>query len=144
MGVIIINKSVTLTSLGLNLKTPASLLRPTHQFVCFEECFKLILAALGGCRFVWAFSRSRGCGYSSSQCAGFSSGRALSVVSWAAVGAACELSSRSRWAVEHKLSNFGAQASLLRDMWSLPEPGIKPVSPALAGRFLPSAPPGTS
>ena len=79
-----------------------------------------------------------------SLCDGFSSGRAPAVVSWAAVAAACQLSSCSRWAVQHRLSNFGTQASLLRDMWNLPEPGIKPVSPALAGRFLPSAPPGTS
>ena len=29
-------------------------------------------------------------------------------------------------------------------MWDLPWPGIKPVSPALAGRFLTTAPPGKS
>ena len=29
-------------------------------------------------------------------------------------------------------------------MWSLPRPGIKPVSPALAGRFLTTGPPGKS
>ena len=27
-------------------------------------------------------------------------------------------------------------------MWDLPGPGLKPVSPALAGRFLTTAPPG--
>ena len=27
-------------------------------------------------------------------------------------------------------------------MWDLPGPGIEPVSPALAGRFLTTAPPG--
>ena len=27
-------------------------------------------------------------------------------------------------------------------MWDLPEPGIEPVSPALAGGFLTTAPPG--
>ena len=27
-------------------------------------------------------------------------------------------------------------------MWDLPRPGHEPVSPALAGRFLPTAPPG--
>ena len=27
-------------------------------------------------------------------------------------------------------------------MWDLPEPGLKPVSPALAGGFLTTAPPG--
>ena len=29
-------------------------------------------------------------------------------------------------------------------MWDLPRPGIKPVSPALAGRFLTTGPPGKS
>ena len=27
-------------------------------------------------------------------------------------------------------------------MWDLPRPGLEPVSPALAGRFLTTAPPG--
>ena len=30
---------------------------------------------------------------------------------------------------------------LLRGIWNLPSPGIEPVSPALAGRFLPTVPP---
>ena len=29
-------------------------------------------------------------------------------------------------------------------MWDLPGPGLEPVSPALAGRFLTTAPPGKS
>ena len=29
-------------------------------------------------------------------------------------------------------------------MWDLPRPGLKPISPALAGRFLTTAPPGKS
>ena len=29
-------------------------------------------------------------------------------------------------------------------MWDLPEPGLEPVSPALAGGFLTTAPPGKS
>ena len=29
-------------------------------------------------------------------------------------------------------------------MWDLPEPGLEPVSPALAGRFLTTVPPGKS
>ena len=31
---------------------------------------------------------------------------------------------------------------LLRGMWDLPRPGLEPVSPALAGRFSTTAPPG--
>ena len=38
----------------------------------------------------------------------------------------------------------GAQASLLCGMWDLPSSEIKPVSPALAGGFLTTAPPGKS
>ena len=36
---------------------------------------------------------------------------------------------------EHRLSNGGSRAQLLRSIWDLPRPGIEPVSPALAGRL---------
>ena len=41
-----------------------------------------------------------------------------------------------------RLSSCGSRAQLLRGMWDLPRPGLEPVSPALAGRFLTTAPPG--
>ena len=41
-----------------------------------------------------------------------------------------------------RLSSCGSRAQLLRGMWDLPRPGLEPVSPALAGRFSTSAPPG--
>ena len=49
--------------------------------------------------------------------------------------------------VEHRLqtcrlSNCGSRAQLLCGMWDLPRPGLEPVSPALAGRFSTTAPPG--
>ena len=49
--------------------------------------------------------------------------------------------------VEHRLqtrrlSSCGARAQLLRGMWDPPRPGLEPVSPALAGRFSTTAPPG--
>ena len=49
--------------------------------------------------------------------------------------------------VEHRLqmrrlSNCGSRAQLLHSMWDLPRPGLEPVSPALAGRFSTTAPPG--
>ena len=49
--------------------------------------------------------------------------------------------------VEHRLqtrrlSNCGSRAQPLRGMWDLPRPGLEPVSPALAGRFSTTAPPG--
>ena len=48
---------------------------------------------------------------------------------------------------EHKLqmrrlSSCGPRAQLLRGMWDPPRPGFEPVSPALAGRFSTTAPPG--
>ena len=42
----------------------------------------------------------------------------------------------------HRLSSCGSRAHLLRGMWDLPRPGLKPVSPALSGRFSTTAPPG--
>ena len=49
--------------------------------------------------------------------------------------------------VEHRLqtrrlSSCGSRASFLRGTWDLPRPGLEPVSPALAGRFSTTAPPG--
>ena len=41
-----------------------------------------------------------------------------------------------------RLSSCGSRAQLLRGMWDLPGPGLEPVSPALAGRFSTTAPPG--
>ena len=38
----------------------------------------------------------------------------------------------------------GARAQLLLGMWNLLRPGIEPVSPALAGGFLTTGPPGKS
>ena len=41
-----------------------------------------------------------------------------------------------------RLSNCGSRAQSLCGMWDLPRPGLEPVSPALAGRFSTTAPPG--
>ena len=41
-----------------------------------------------------------------------------------------------------RLSGCGSRAQLLRGMWDLPRPGLEPASPALAGRFSTTAPPG--
>ena len=42
------------------------------------------------------------------------------------------------------LSSCGPLAQLLHSMWTLPGPGIKPMSPALAGKYLSTAPPRKS
>ena len=41
-----------------------------------------------------------------------------------------------------RLSSCGSRARLLCDTWDPPRPGLEPVSPALAGRFSTTAPPG--
>ena len=41
-----------------------------------------------------------------------------------------------------RLSNCGSRAQLLCGVWDLPRSGLKPVSPALAGRLSTTAPPG--
>ena len=41
-----------------------------------------------------------------------------------------------------RLSSCGPRAQLLRGMWDLPRPGLKPMSPALAGRLSTTVLPG--
>ena len=102
-------------------------------FLIFNEltCFTYLFTFWGLC---WVFVSVRGLslvvasgGHSSSRCAGLSLSRPL--------------------VVEHRLqtrrlSSCGSRAQLLRGMWDLPRPGLEPVSPALAGRFSTTAPPG--
>ena len=66
-------------------------------------------------------------GHSSSRCAGLSLSRPLVA---------------EHRLQMHRLSSCGARAYLLCGMWDLPRPGLEPVSPALAGRFLTTVPPG--
>ena len=41
-----------------------------------------------------------------------------------------------------RLSSCGSRSQLLRGTWEPPRPGLEPASPALAGRFSTTAPPG--
>ena len=82
------------------------------------------------------------CGARASHYGGFSCCRAQALGAMASVFVARGLSSCGSQALEHRLSNCGAWALLLRSMWDLPRLELKLVFPALAGRFLPSAPPG--
>ena len=79
-------------------------------------------------------------GYSSLWCAGFSLWWLFLLRSSGSRHAG--FSSCGLWALERWLSSCGARASLLRGMWELPGPGLEPLSPALAGGFLTTAPPG--
>ena len=56
----------------------------------------------------------------------------------------CGLSSCGLRAPERRLRSCGTRAELLRGMWHLPGPGLEPVSPAWAGGFLSTVPPGKS
>ena len=84
------------------------------------------------------------CSARASHCGSFSCCGAWAVGTQASVVVAHGLSSCGSWALEHRLSSCGAWAQLLHGMWDLPGPGLEPVSPALAGGFLTTMPPGKS
>ena len=86
---------------------------------------------------IWVFVAAHGLslvaasgGYSSLRCTGFS-------LRWL-------LLLRSTGSRRVGFSSCGTRAELLCGMWDLPGPGLEPVSPALAGGFLTTAPPGKS
>ena len=54
----------------------------------------------------------------------------------------CGLSVAERRLQTRRHSSCGSRAQPLRGMWDPPRPGLEPVSPALAGRFSTTAPPG--
>ena len=82
------------------------------------------------------------CGAQASHCGGLSCCRAWVPGAQASVVVAHGLSSCGSWSLERRLSSCGSRAQLLRGTWDLPGPGLEPVSPVLAGRFLTIASPG--
>ena len=82
-------------------------------------------------------------GYSSLTCMGFSLQWFLLLGN---MGSGCRNAGAVVVALglEHGLTTCGAWASLIRGIWNLSRPGIQPMSPALAGRFLSIAPPQKS
>ena len=82
------------------------------------------------------------CGARASNCGGFSCFRGSAVGIWASVVVACGLSSCGSRAIERRRSSCGAWGQLLCGTWDLPGPGLERVSPALAGGFLTTVPPG--
>ena len=80
-------------------------------------------------------------GYSSLQCMGFSLRWLLLLRSTGSRPAG--FSSCGLRAPERRLSSCGLVAPQ-HGMWDLPRPGLEPVSPALAGGFLTTVPPGKS
>ena len=91
---------------------------------------------------LWRAGATLRCGAWASHCSGSSCCGAWALGSWASVVVAHRLSSCGSQALERRLSSCGARAQLLRGMWDLPGPGLEPVSPAMAGGFLSTAPPG--
>ena len=73
---------------------------------------------------------------------GFSGRGAGALGMWVSGLASRRLSSLSSGTLELRLSSCGAQVQLPNGIWNLPRPGIKPVSPASAGGFLTTRPPG--
>ena len=84
------------------------------------------------------FAASRG--YSLLQCLGFSFRWLLLL--WSVDSRHVGFSSCGSRALECRPSSCGTWALLLCGMWDLPGPGLEPVSPAMAGGFLTTAPPG--
>ena len=108
-----------------------------NLFFIFFNTILVCLHSFYVCMYVWlcwVFVSVRGLslvvasgGHSSSRCAGLSLLRPL----------VAEHRLQTR-----RLSNCGSRAELLCGMWDLPGPGLEPASPALAGRFSTTAPPG--
>ena len=87
-------------------------------------------------------------GYSSLWFVGFSRWWCLL---WSTGSGRVGFSNCSTWAQQLRLPGSGAQAQQLwrtgsaaHSTWDLPRPGVEPVSPALAGRFLSALPSGES
>ena len=93
---------------------------------------------------MWRAGATLRCSAWASHCSGFSCCGAQALGIRASAVAARGLSICGSRALEHRLSSCGSWAWLLRDTWDLPGPGLEAVSPALAGGFLTTAPPGKS
>ena len=75
------------------------------------------------------------CSAWTSHCSGFFCRRAWPLGHEGFSSWACGFSSWCSWALEHRLRSCGG-------FWNLPRPGMESVSPALAGGFFATEPPG--
>ena len=130
----------------------------THRYILihiyiisfFSFVFFFLFGCIGSSLLSAGFLQLRRVGgYSSLWCVGFSLRWLLLLWSMgcrctASVAVARGLSSCGSWALERRLSSRGTLAQLLHGMWNLPGPGVEPMSPALAGGFLTTAPTGKS
>ena len=115
--------------------------------------FYLSALGLGCCAQAFSNCRERGatlrCSVWASHCGGFYCCGARAPGMRASVVVPRGLQSTGSAVVAHRLqtrrlSNCGSRAQLLRGMWDPPGPGLKPMSPALAGGFPTTAPTGKS
>ena len=83
---------------------------------------------------LWRAGATLRCGAQASHCSGFACCGA-----WAQGTQAQQF---GMGALERRLSSCSTWAQLFCGMWDLPGPGLEPMSPALAGGFLSTAPPG--
>ena len=110
-----------------------------EYFSVFKNVY--FFAALGLHCWLQAFPS---CSARASHCGGFSCCGAQAPGSWTSVVATHGPSSCSSWALEHRLVSPGARASWLCGLRDLPGSRIKLKSPALAGGFFTTEPPGKS
>ena len=103
-------------------------------FVFFFKLFGCVGSSLlyGAFLQLWRAGVTLHCGARVSHCGGFSCCGAQALCMRASIVVARGLSSR------------GSRAQLLRDVWDLPRPGLKPVCPELADGFLTTASLGKS
>ena len=118
-----------------------------NQIVCLFVCL-FIYGCVGSSLLSAGFLQLRRAGATlhrgawASHCSGISCCRARALGTRASVIVAHRVRSCGSRALEHRLSSYGARAQLIRGMWDLPGPGLELVSPASAGGFLTTVPPG--
>ena len=124
-------------ALAGRLSTAAPPGKPQH-YILLKNLFHLFIFGCVGSSLPRGLSQvAASGGYSSLWCAGFSLRWILLLRS---TGSRCTgFSSCGTWAQQ-----LWCTGLVFRGMWDLPRPGIEPVSPALAGGFLTTAPPGKS
>ena len=109
-----------------------------YVFLFFQLCWIFIAM----CRFpLVVVSR----GYSFLWCVGFSCCRAQALGTWPSIVAAPR--AQLLWCGGPRvcrLQRLWHRAQIAQGMWNLPRPGVEPVSPALAGGFPSTGPPGKS
>ena len=118
----------------LNTFIPSPLRHTTGLKFCFLF-FKLFLVVLGLHCCAWAFSDSSEQGLLSSCMCGPHIATASLVADMGVQASAVAI---------RVLGSCGTSAQVSHSMYDLPTPGIELMSPALAGRFLTTGPPGKS